>query len=169
MRRILRYLAPLILSVERILYYIKRIVTYSRAEWYFPAKRTLMDYSTIIKHPERIQMGMDVWLGSNVTLGAYSGLALADRVRISHGAFIETGGLDLASPLPHTHTGKPTSIGRGVWVGANAIILDGVTIGEQAVVAAGAVVTRDVPANAIVGGVPAKIIGYRPNLETPNV
>lgn len=45
-----------------------------------------------------------------------------------------------------------------VWIGANATILPGVTIGENAVVAAGAVVTRDVPANTIVGGVPAKPI-----------
>jgi acetyltransferase-like isoleucine patch superfamily enzyme len=57
--------------------------------------------------------------------------------------------------------GAPTRIGRDVWIGAGVTILKGVTVGDQAVVAAGAVVTRDVPARAIVGGVPAKIIGER--------
>ena len=49
-------------------------------------------------------------------------------------------------------------IGDDVWIGANAVILPGVTIGSHVVVAAGAVVTKDVPANTLVGGVPAKII-----------
>jgi acetyltransferase-like isoleucine patch superfamily enzyme len=52
-------------------------------------------------------------------------------------------------------------IGRDVWLGANTVVLAGVTIGEHAIVAAGAVVTKDVPPSAIVGGVPAKIIGWR--------
>ena len=53
---------------------------------------------------------------------------------------------------------KPVVIGDDVWIGANAVILPGVTIGRHVVVAAGAVVTNDVPDNCIVGGVPAKII-----------
>lgn len=52
-------------------------------------------------------------------------------------------------------------IGNDVWIGARAVILDGVTIGDGAIVAAGAVVTKDVPPYAIVGGVPAKVIRYR--------
>lgn len=53
---------------------------------------------------------------------------------------------------------KPVIISDDVWIGANAIILPGVTIGSHAVVAAGAVVTKDVQANTLVGGVPAKVI-----------
>lgn len=53
------------------------------------------------------------------------------------------------------------SIGNDVWVGARAVILDGVTIGDGAIVAAGAVVAKDVPPYAVVGGVPAKLIRYR--------
>ena len=56
---------------------------------------------------------------------------------------------------------RGTTIGNDVWIGANAIVIDGVRIGDGAVVAAGAVVTKDVPAYAIVGGVPARIIRYR--------
>ena len=53
---------------------------------------------------------------------------------------------------------KAVVIGDDVWIGANAVILPGVTIGSHVVVAAGAVVTKDVPANTLVGGVPAKVI-----------
>ena len=53
---------------------------------------------------------------------------------------------------------KPVVIGDDVWIGANAVILPGVTIGHHSVVAAGAVVTKDVPSNTVVGGVPAKEI-----------
>lgn len=56
----------------------------------------------------------------------------------------------------------PTKIGEGVWIGANAVILGGVTIGDGAVVAAGAVVNRDVESGAIVGGVPAEVVKRRP-------
>ena len=52
----------------------------------------------------------------------------------------------------------PVVIGDDVWIGANAVILPGVTIGSHVVVAAGAVVTKDVPANCVVGGVPAKVL-----------
>ncbi len=55
---------------------------------------------------------------------------------------------------------KSVKIGKNVWIGAHATILQGVTIGNNSVVAAGAVVTKDVPENAVVGGVPAEIIKY---------
>ncbi len=55
---------------------------------------------------------------------------------------------------------QPIKIGNNVWIGANSTILPGVTIGDGAIIAAGAVVSKDVPENAVVGGVPAKIIKY---------
>jgi len=61
---------------------------------------------------------------------------------------------------------KPIIIGSDVWIGARAIIMDGVNIGHGAIIAAGAIVTKDVPAYAIVGGVPAKIIKYRFSKKT---
>ena len=54
--------------------------------------------------------------------------------------------------------GMPVNIGNDVWIGGNCTILPGVTIGNNVVIAAGAVVTKDVPDNSVVGGVPAKVI-----------
>ena len=61
---------------------------------------------------------------------------------------------------------RSINIGNDVWIGAHATVLPGVTIGDGAIVAANAVVTKDVPPNAIVAGVPAKIIGERMSGET---
>lgn len=67
-----------------------------------------------------------------------------------------------------TIVSKKTRIGHDVWIGQNAIIMNGLQIGIGAVVGAGAVVTHDVPAYAVVGGVPAKIIKYRFDKEVRN-
>ena len=63
--------------------------------------------------------------------------------------------------VPLFNESSPIKIGHDVWVGTRALILDGVVIGNGAIVAAGAVVTKDVPAYAVVGGVPAKVLRYR--------
>ncbi|MBO0590873.1 CatB-related O-acetyltransferase [Cellulophaga sp. E16_2] len=60
---------------------------------------------------------------------------------------------------------KPITIGHDVWIGARAIVMDGIEIGTGAIVASGAVVTKNIPPYAIVGGVPAKLIKYRFNKE----
>lgn len=63
--------------------------------------------------------------------------------------------------MPIKSIAKTTHIGNDVWIGAKCIVMDGVTIGNGAIVAAGSVVTKDVPSFAVVGGAPAKFIKYR--------
>ena len=82
------------------------------------------------------------------------GIEIGSRVSISHRVMLITGGHDLKIR-------KPIKICDYVWIGAGAIILQGVEIGEGAVVAAGAVVVDDVPPYTVVGGVPARKIGER--------
>ena len=68
--------------------------------------------------------------------------------------------MDFSPEKRKTTYPAPIVLGNNVWIGSNATILQGVTIGDNAVVAAGAVVTKDVAANTVVGGVPAKIMRY---------
>ena len=86
------------------------------------------------------------------------GIEIGDNVLIGQQVVIATINHDLTPSIRANMFPAPVKIGNSVWIGAHATILSGVTIGDNAVIAAGAVVTKDVPANAIVGGVPAKII-----------
>jgi len=103
-----------------------------------------------------------VRLGDKVTLNRYAyvqggtgGVRLGNRVEINNFSIVNgTGGVDIGDD---TLIGPGVRIGRDCWIGANAVILAGVTIGDGAMVAASAVVRADVPAYAIVAGVPARI------------
>jgi maltose O-acetyltransferase len=112
-----------------------------------------------LKYPERITLGDGVIIGVNVSIGAHSPVHIGDHVRLSREVMIETAGLDFsAANPPYTHCSRPIRIGNGVWIGTRAIVLGGVEIGAYSVIAAGAVVTKNVPAYAIVGGNPARLI-----------
>lgn len=85
-------------------------------------------------------------------------MTLGDGCQIGHNVVFATLNHDV-NPAMRSYTyPAPIVLGRKVWVGSNATILPGVTIGDNSIVAAGAVVTKDVPANTIVGGVPARRI-----------
>ena len=77
---------------------------------------------------------------------------------IGHCVVLATLNHDFSPSKRGTLHPAPIVIGKNVWIGANATIVPGVTIGNGSIIAAGAVVTKDVPENVVVGGVPAKII-----------
>ena len=85
---------------------------------------------------------------------------IGDHVWLGPGTKIITVNHPLTPMGRRRHLGiaKPVTIGNDVWMGANVVVLPGVTIGDNVVIAAGAVVTKDVPSNTLVGGVPAKKI-----------
>ncbi|MDE2397017.1 MAG: acyltransferase [Burkholderiales bacterium] len=116
-----------------------------------------------LKYPANIHLGEGVVIGVNASLGAHSSIRLGNRVRISREVMIETAGLDFASGAPpFPHVSKPIVIEDGAWIGQRAMVLGGVRIGAHAVVAAGSIVTRDVPARTVVGGIPARVIRSLP-------
>ena len=88
----------------------------------------------------------------------HGGVTIGDGCQIGHNVVFATLNHGLSPEKRKSTCPAPIVLGKNVWVGSNATILQGVTIGDNAVVAAGAVVTKDVAANTIVGGVPAKFI-----------
>ena len=114
--------------------------------------------------PFYTDFGKNITIGDNVFINAgckfqdQGGIVIGDGALIGHNVVLATLNHDLAPEKRQQLHPAPIRIGRGVWIGANATVTVGVSIGDNAVVAAGAVVNRDVPENTIVGGVPARII-----------
>lgn len=112
--------------------------------------------------PMQIDMGKNVKIGKNVfinhglTCMARGGIEIEDNVMIGPNVSLLTANHELDNHMVLL-VGKVT-VKKNAWIGANSTILPGVTIGENAVVAGGAVVTKDVEPNTVVGGNPAKII-----------
>ncbi len=105
-----------------------------------------------------IHIGKRVFINSCCQFQDQGGIYIGDGCLIGHSVILATLNHHLAPERRQNLSHAPIRIGRGVWLGARATVLAGVTIGDHAVIAAGAVVTRDVPARAIVGGIPAKIL-----------
>lgn len=106
--------------------------------------RCYINRYTMIDASERVEIGRDCMIGPHCYItdhdhGMRPGTRVAEQPLVS----------------------RPTIIGSDVWIGAGAMLLKGVTVGDHAVIAAGAVVTRDVPAHAVVGGVPARQMAMR--------
>jgi acetyltransferase-like isoleucine patch superfamily enzyme len=110
--------------------------------------------------PERIVVGDHCTIGDSCFLDGRSGLGIGDDVNLGSHVTIYTRQHDVDSP-DFAEVGAPVRIGRYAWVASYAIVLPGVTIGEGAVVAAGAVVTKDVEPYVLVGGNPARPIRSR--------
>jgi len=111
-------------------------------------KECFVNYNCVFLDISPITLGNSVWIGANVTLATPNHPLIAEE---RHNADYPDGRHDL-------EFSDPITIKDGCWICSGAIICGGVTIGENSVVAAGAVVTKDVPSNSLVAGVPAKVI-----------
>jgi acetyltransferase-like isoleucine patch superfamily enzyme len=112
-----------------------------------------------------IRIAQHVWLGPYVVIYGHGGVEIGEHTLVSmHCTILSSNHAVPAIGQLIRNTADellPTKIGRDVWIGANAVILGGVRIGDGAVVAAGAVVTKDVEAGAVVAGVPARLVRKR--------
>ena len=107
---------------------------------------------------KNITVGRDVFINACCHFQDHGGIRIGDGCQIGHNVVFATLNHGMAPEHRASTVPAPIVLGRKVWIGSNATILQGVTIGDNAVVGAGAVVTKDVPANGIVGGVPARLI-----------
>lgn len=107
---------------------------------------------------KNITLGKRVFINSGCCFQDQGGIEIGDGCLIGHQVVLATLNHDLTPENRGSMLPAPIKLGKNVWIGAHATLLPGVIVGDNAVIAAGAVVTKDVPKNAVVGGVPAKII-----------
>lgn len=107
---------------------------------------------------KNITIGKDVFINSGCHFQDQGGIQIGDGALIGHNVVLATINHDLNPEENRKNHYAPITIGAHVWIGSNATILPGVTLGDHAVVAAGAEVTQDVLLRTVVGGVPAKVL-----------
>ena len=111
-----------------------------------------------INYGKHTKIGKNVFINFDCTFVDLGGITIEDNVLIAPKVSLLSEGHPLSPQNRHSLMVGHIHIKKNVWIGAGAIILHGVTIGENSIVAAGAVVSKDVPSNTLVGGVPAKFI-----------
>lgn len=114
-----------------------------------------------VRNPKGIVMGDGCSIGTRVLLDGRKGLTIGKSVVLGYECIVWTLNHDY-NDVNFCTKGAPVTIGDYAWICSRSIILPGITIGEGAVVASGAIVTKDVPPYAIVAGIPAKVVGQRP-------
>ncbi len=149
-------------------HYIRRF--FYRLDGIKIGKGSTIHMGAVFYFPEKIIIGEDSIIGENAVLDGRDKLKIGNHVDIASEVMIYNSQHNVnVENFAGVHDVElaPIEIGDYVFIGPRAIILPGVKIGKGAVVGAGAVVTRDVPEFAIVGGVPAKVIGER-KLKNPS-
>lgn len=109
---------------------------------------------------KNITVGKEVFINSCCHFQDQGGIVIGDNVLIGHNVTLATLNHDENPERRQSIHPAPIEIGKNVWIGSNVTILQGIKIGDGAIVGAGSVVTRDVPANCIVAGNPARMLRY---------
>ena len=107
---------------------------------------------------KNINVGKNVFINSGCKFQDQGGITIGDGTLIGHNVVLATLNHDMNPEKRSNMIPKPIVIGKNVWIGSNATIIPGVTIGDGAVIGAGSVVTKNVPENTVVAGVPEKFV-----------
>ena len=130
-------------------------------------KKVIIPHTVYLNHPQNIFLGNNIMFRADCQLYGEGGIEIGDGTILAHAVEILSTNHNYDSeelkyiPFDEKNICKKVIIGKYVWVGAKVIILPGIHIGDGAVIAAGSVVTKDVPKYAVVGGNPARILKFR--------
>ena len=151
--------------IFKLLSKINRIKSHVRGYYYSQifkscgAKRPFINRQVVFSCPQNIECGSNVTINPQCYFAAKGGIFLGDNVTISAGAKILSSSLKVENGvIQKRHIHKAVRLNENVWIGAGAMVCPGVTIGANTIIAAGAVVTKDIPANTVAAGIPAKPI-----------
>ena len=145
--------------------FVQWIPSFTVRHWFYRVSGMTLGRETVLfrkcylQDLAKISIGDHCMIGFQCRLDGRGTLKIGNNVNISSYAIIESGSHDFVT---FKAAFEPIVIQDHVWIGTRSLILQGVTVGEGAIVAAGSVVTKDVAPYTIVGGVPAKPIGTRP-------
>jgi len=128
---------------------------------YFPSPYFYNGYIHLeARRPQaEIRFGDNIWVNNNLVVICETSITIGSDALIGTNVEIcdsDFHGVDIARRRGNQHATAPVQVGRNVWIGSNAKILKGVTIGDNSVIANGAIVTRDIPANVVAIGAPAR-------------
>jgi acetyltransferase-like isoleucine patch superfamily enzyme len=129
--------------------------------WLVFGHRAIVFGNFTVANPRNVKIGKNCAINHDVFLLGRVGITIGDDVVLSARCMLLDAGLEsrsMADFKDHAHVDAPICVGDGAWIGAGAIILPGVTIGEHSIVGAGSLVRKDVPARTVVAGNPAKVI-----------
>jgi acetyltransferase-like isoleucine patch superfamily enzyme len=139
----------------------------SKSGIHIDADTSVLEDTMLTANDGYISIGRRCWLGAGTYLYGNGNIQMGDDVLIAARTIINTVAHNYSHrDLPINAQGintAPVMIENGVWIGLNCTILQGITIGEGAIIGAGSLVNRDVPAYSIVVGTPARVIGMRPD------
>lgn len=179
MIRISKLIAPIgsVLDIRLYLHLLRMIHYYAYSHVKERSKLSRGSGSRIapnvsLRNGSRISMGKDCHVGERCYLWAGDStgrIILGDFVSLAPEVFITASDYQFVEGIPfrsQPKREKDVRLGNDVWLGARVVVTAGVSIGDGCIIGAGAVVTKDIPAGSIAGGVPAKIIGRRRTIET---
>ncbi len=125
-------------------------------------------FTSQVIHPERVVRGRGVFPGDSphCYIQAFNGVEIGEGTNIAPGVGIVSANHDPLDNARHA-AAPPIRIGKRCWIGMNAVILPGVTLGDNVIVGAGAIVTSSFPAYSVIAGNPARLIRQLPGSESP--
>lgn len=109
-----------------------------------------------IDFPQQVQFGKNVFINHHLTMMSIGGITIGDNVQIGPNVMMATDNHDTDNHA--VLRCRSIVLKENVWVGANVVILPGVTVGKNSIIGAGSIVTKDVPANVVVAGNPARVL-----------
>lgn len=150
--------------IARICWWFRKLLKMCRSYWYFRRFDVFVHGPLVIGNRKNIVIGNNCSINRGVTIQGFGEVRIGDYVVLSNNSMILDANLDLdhlVATNERKHIPESVTIGNYCWIGANSIILPGVSLGDRTIVGAGSVVTKSFPGNGLIAGNPARVIQKR--------
>jgi acetyltransferase-like isoleucine patch superfamily enzyme len=162
----MKFIYKILDIIQKIKYYYGRLLISQLIKKLGNYQKSDISYPITVKCPENLHISHGVKIGPNCLFGCFKNIYIGKNSRISSNCMLETGSLDISKNFDDNsqHVGKDIIIGNNVWIGLGSIILAGVNIGDNSFIAAGSVVSKNIPPNSIYKNNQIKPRNYEKNI-----